>query len=40
MAPVEFDMAEISINIDGIQADIAVAVTDDMGTDALLGQDI
>ena len=37
---VEFDLAEISINIDGTQADITVAVTDDMGTDALLGKDI
>ena len=38
--PVEFDLAEISINIDGTQVDITVAVTDDLGTDALLGQDI
>ena len=38
--PVEFDLAEIGINIDGTQADITVAVTDGMGTDALLGQDI
>ena len=38
--PVEFDFAEISINIDGSQADITVAVIDDMGTDAMLGQDI
>ena len=40
LIPVEFDLAEISINIDGTQTDITVAVTDDMGTDALLGQDI
>ena len=38
--PVEFDLAEISINLDGTQADITIAVIDDMGTDALLGQDI
>ena len=38
--PVEFDLTEISKNIDGTQADIIVAVTGDMGTDALLGKDI
>ena len=38
--PVEFDLAEISINIDGTRADVTVAVIDDMGTNALLGQDI